>query len=1106
MPTLPRVRNDPQREELPLLSQRQPSDVDPRFQPRKRHLRRLFSGSGGSKRTPPPPARTEERTRASNSCTPIPSRFVRSGDDSPLASKKKSAPTLLIPSLPENPHDSSKKSRPLAVPTRKRVQTNHDGKDPPESASNQQKSSSSLLFSGTAVAKESYPAAQPSDPLLTGEGGALTAERLSSRRLGHEREGPSEDRRKDIKSERPSKFDRGSNQSVRSNTADRSLNSKDSSTLGSADDLGSKQSSQKERMTGNQRTQRLDGSESASLKHAISEDTDDGTASEPISSSQRSSLLFSTAHKFYPAPLVPSDAPSHTKLVKEVLSRPFGRQSLGKLARQYCVTVNPAELEEDGVWKYRVWVQQPPVKHSLVRQSLTTALIYRSLSDFLWLESNLRREYHGAALVPRLECYPINLSLPNPPPQALQDFLGDLLNGIRGQGEFYIPPDKILSSSAIEAFLYKSSLQAPVTPSANSPRDELLQFLFVRPLELCGVRDGFFYSSRADDMSCGGESSLVTSPTTSVSRPPPPLSSTHVIHCELLEAESALCGQYAATTSSLLDKLKQLTQQEAVASQNWRRLAMSLQMLFGYEKESEGFKLEPSVKSPWRKISRVELDKSVQSLASCYARESAYEILTRMLLAFQGDLECIPLAMAAYRSSMEDMKQDLLWHETLLRHSLTAFCRSTPIRTSRMAWRFWNTCASQCAALAHAASTLERHMEFNGDAVQKLKRRHQEEASADRTKEIDLVTRIINIASRREPSLVDNISEVEVDSDINTDDYVHAEKRAAVLDMAESRAGRWDSRFSLSILESLGVINPSLDDTLGRDLKRIRKYAIGLREHVNRCLECVRVLQSILSSILVHRKDALSEMAKLFSGRSMQANKRSQSPSVSVLARAGIDTSDPLGWSCALPNNNDCSKRNSFVNVGDQAVLYLKARDSHWERMLNDISQLLKEYYKRVEVIEGYVFMECVGLQMERHFSQQRSVALTAFEKKTDLTAALNIANRKRMAKLKAELHEKLEKLADVSHTVVKETKERHLESKTLKAELHEVATRWLSRARETSTERVVQILATWAKETENAAAIELKALGEAMATLERAIGQEASLFYPPKISGNEFL
>ena len=63
------------------------------------------------------------------------------------------------------------------------------------------------------------------------------------------------------------------------------------------------------------------------------------------------------------------------------------------------------------------------------------------------------------------------------------------------------------------------------------------------------------------------------------------------------------------------------------------------------------------------------------------------------------------------------------------------------------------------------------------------------------------------------------------------------------------------------------------------------------------------------------------------------------------------------------------------------------------------------------------------------------------------------------------ELQAKLEDVgADVSHTTVKEAKETHLESKTLKGELHDLAVRRLTRARETSTERVIALMALWSK------------------------------------------
>jgi hypothetical protein len=65
---------------------------------------------------------------------------------------------------------------------------------------------------------------------------------------------------------------------------------------------------------------------------------------------------------------------------------------------------------------------------------------------------------------------------------------------------------------------------------------------------------------------------------------------------------------------------------------------------------------------------------------------------------------------------------------------------------------------------------------------------------------------------------------------------------------------------------------------------------------------------------------------------------------------------------------------------------------------------------------------------------------------------------------LVSELETKREKVASVSHTDVKELKEMHLASKSLKSELAALATRRFLRAREASQERVVEILTEWAR------------------------------------------
>lgn len=213
---------------------------------------------------------------------------------------------------------------------------------------------------------------------------------------------------------------------------------------------------------------------------------------------------------------------------------------------------------------------------------------------------------------------------------------------------------------------------------------------------------------------------------------------------------------------------------------------------------------------------------------------------------------------------------------------------------------------------------------------------------------------------------------------------------------------------------------------------------------------------------------------------------------MTVLARAGIDTSDPFGWSTAIESIPADQASSSRVCVGKFALSYQKTRDAQIDWLLKSMYDLLTDYFKRVEAIEGFVYMECVGIQLEKHFNRLRTEALSAFEKKTDISAAINVARRKRLSKLVTELQQKMDKIGpQVSHTLVKETKEMHLESKTLKTELHELAIRRLARARETSTERVVTLMSIWAKEEETSATSELKSLAEAIAQLEKAVGNE---------------
>jgi hypothetical protein len=62
---------------------------------------------------------------------------------------------------------------------------------------------------------------------------------------------------------------------------------------------------------------------------------------------------------------------------------------------------------------------------------------------------------------------------------------------------------------------------------------------------------------------------------------------------------------------------------------------------------------------------------------------------------------------------------------------------------------------------------------------------------------------------------------------------------------------------------------------------------------------------------------------------------------------------------------------------GNFANAYIEGRDSQTDWLLSSLSGLLNDYTARVEVVESFVYMECVGVQLEKHFSQKRTEALT---------------------------------------------------------------------------------------------------------------------------------
>lgn len=190
----------------------------------------------------------------------------------------------------------------------------------------------------------------------------------------------------------------------------------------------------------------------------------------------------------------------------------------------------------------------------------------------------------------------------------------------------------------------------------------------------------------------------------------------------------------------------------------------------------------------------------------------------------------------------------------------------------------------------------------------------------------------------------------------------------------------------------------------------------------------------------------------------MKHQPKSMSPSLSILEKAGIPMNDPAGW--LLHGNTSKSK----IKCGAAMLGYFNARDADAEAFFDKLDRQLREYRIRVETVESYVYMQCVGIQLEKHFSKERANALAAFEKKTDIQTAINIAQKKRLPLLVQELTAKMAAVAPgVTHTTVKESKEAHLLSKNLKGEIGDLALRRFQRTKESAMNRVVSLMTTWA-------------------------------------------
>lgn len=426
---------------------------------------------------------------------------------------------------------------------------------------------------------------------------------------------------------------------------------------------------------------------------------------------------------------------------------------------------------------------------------------------------------------------------------------------------------------------------------------------------------------------------------------------------ELLEAERDFIASSIKASSDGIVKIQSLTKHEEYVGKCWQNLATSLSGLFSVEKDIETAHIGDQIKSnkkkqPFRKLRKSAVNEVLLGLAQGKVDRSkpGLTLLGSMLRAYYTDLNSVVPSFKEYvdamrqldeldeahsnknrkantssldqlkafitktyhqsndktsRNAMEDESQTIgslnttqskalqrraLYNAKLLKQSTTSLCRESALRRARMAWWYFKTEAKQAANVHATAVALRQALSIDADTAAAMKeRRYVEDETGDNAAEIDLVKRVLDLG-KNNFSLSHNESS-------NNESSSFAESNQAALNIAIDQVGRWDANTAQTILLAAGVEDAEVTiDETSRELRHARKYAISLRESVEKCHEAVNALTALWDSennmrISKSRREFWAAMSTFFSGKVSKDLRN-----VRVLANAGVDTQDRGGW------------------------------------------------------------------------------------------------------------------------------------------------------------------------------------------------------------------
>lgn len=636
---------------------------------------------------------------------------------------------------------------------------------------------------------------------------------------------------------------------------------------------------------------------------------------------------------------------------RAALSRPFGRTSLPSyLAKKWVVQVSSNGYDQEKrMCSYNIMVHKEDVDSSFV-----TANIDRTLEDFVWLEEALQEEYHGSLILPLLsltltngaiwtdhtsseeefslsEWDPVKISsdlvrdaIQSEDPidaKLLENWLSDILNSVRGKGEFILENkyENIINSESMESFLYMNSdpLPSPTLKLLKKSEfqnskwslDELkkalnfnevgeddlqskLASLVKANLQCLGIVDEEKISSEnlgSDNLSRQVQHEREQAEIWK-----------RKIQSEEMRAQRFYINAQRENTLKAMYDLRTLLDREVLLSAAWKRLAISLSMLYASERDIEMTPIGEVSKTG--KIGRTKVDDSLRILARQKVDRSvpSLKVLSGMLDAYYTDFCSVDPSLIQHAASSQrvrEMKSESTWKSQLksfspmnfingddnemfidhqraedhhfimekrlqmneknLSAALMQLCKVMKIRVSRMSWKYFKMESGQISLLLDSTSQLRSKLENN---VSNQKKRI-EEFKSDNEKEMQLVKLIMELGLKKKfvykryaQSLSSETSTLsEEDSEtLTTDDggLSHSPVMESLMNTLKERTGRWNSEFSELLVEASGMRNFEFDDKgLSKNVRIVSKVTTALRESALRCLEALEMLEQVLKKV-----------------------------------------------------------------------------------------------------------------------------------------------------------------------------------------------------------------------------------------------------------------